>query len=188
MHHGWPPPQLGRTVRGTTVCALAVAALLTAAGCSTYDESAGTFTLTATGGLQVATHGSARAYHSAPLSSVASEYLIALDLDSASPPLRGFSALVIVTEERPIGNGRFIDSSTRPTRLSNTLTTASVGLQVPSGAVSEWDTDSATVDFKAVRGRHAVAGDFELYVNCDHCDPPKKGLHAVLHGSFETHD
>lgn len=116
-------------------------------------------------------------------------YLIALDVDSASPPLDGFSALVIETEKHPIGHRRFIDvTTTRPTLPSDARATAWVDLSVPSGAVSEWDTDSATVDFKPVRGRHAVAGDFVLWVNCSHCTPPKKGLHAVLYGSFGTHD
>jgi hypothetical protein len=164
---------------------LAAAALFSSAACWKYDESRGTFKLTATGGIVIETRGRVRAFHTAMLSDMGPSYLISLEVDSASPPLSGFSALVIETQERPTGNVRFIHASAG---MKGEPRTASVGLNVPSGFVSEWDTDSAIVEFKAVRGRHAVAGAFVLYVNCDHCDPPKKGAHSVLRGSFETHD
>jgi hypothetical protein len=183
---GLPPRRCPRSFGAAAVRTLTVATLLSMAACWEYDESEGTFTLTATGGLEIVTHGRVRASHSPLLSDSGPDYLIALDVDSASPPLPGFSAVIIVTEARPTDNVRFVDAS--GVRPSNEEKTADVLLGVPSGVSIEWDTDSATVDFKAVPGRHAVAGDFVLYVNCDHCGPPKKGAHAVLRGSFNTHD
>jgi hypothetical protein len=119
------------------------------------------------------------------LSSLADEYLIEMSVDSASPPVPGFGPLFIVTERRPVGNVRFVHSSTGPSDFSKT---ARVTVLASRGSAALWDTDSATVDFRTASGRHAVAGDFNLYMNCDHCDPPLKGAHAVVRGRFATHD
>jgi hypothetical protein len=152
------------TLVPSTIRALTVSAFLGAAACSTYDESEGTFVLSASGGLDAVTRGRVRAYYLPVLNSTANAFLIVLELDSASPPLVGFNALNIMTEQRPTDNARYVHSLTGP---SDAMKTALVGLSEPSGVTIEWDTDSATVDFKTVRGRHGVAGDFTLYLSCD---------------------
>ncbi len=165
--------------------AVAVAALFATLGCSAYDESKGTFTLTASGDLDVVTHGPVSAYHLPILSSIADEYHIVLDVDSASPPFQGFHAVMIATASRVASDVRFVHTSAQP---SNADRTANVDLLPHSGSSDAWLADSATVNFKSVRGHHAVAGDFTLYVNCKFCEPAKRGAHAVLRGSFQTHD
>lgn len=156
-------------------------ALLTSTACWVYDESEGTFSLHATGGLVVATEGRARAFHDTQWSGAG--YIIALDVDSASPPLPGFSALVIATRARPAAAGRFVDSPS----VRNAGNEVSIGLNTPSDVSTEWLTDSGIVDFKRPSGRHAVGGDFVAYLTCARCNDGK-GLRAILRGQFQTHD
>jgi hypothetical protein len=157
-----------------------VSFLLTA-GCRTRDASQGWFKLVASGGIEAAIHGRAMAYESTDLSGLG--YVIALDIAHASPPIKGFTDLVISTAVHPDGEVRFVHSSTAP---NNTNKTSWVTLDTPSGADSEWSTDSGTVDFKNASGPHAVAGEFTVHLSCERCGPEHMGSHAVLQGSFET--
>lgn len=172
-----------RIWRGALLRVLSVAGFVSLDACWPTDASQGTFNLTATGGIEIVSHGTVSAQRPNDLTGIG--YSIDLDVANGTPPMTGFLNLGIATEKRPIGDVRFVDGSRWP---NNAEKTAWIVLGRPSGMDVDWLTDSGSVDFKRVPGRHAVAGEFVAYMSCPRCGPGNTPSRAVLRGNFETRD
>lgn len=172
-----------RLVRTIAPRALAVLGIASFSACLTYDQTEGSFNVSASGGIATVSRGRAVAYQYTDLSGVG--YNIALDLANASPPMNRFTHLIISTRKRPNGGVRFVHTSASPNEAKKS---AWITLATPSGTTVEWLTDSGTIDFKRTNSHHGVAGDFVAYLSCPRCGPGNTRSRAVLRGNFETRD
>jgi hypothetical protein len=158
-----------------------ILALASLAACLTHDQTEGTFSPSATGGIRITNRGRAAASEHTDATGVG--YDIALDLSTASPPVNGFTRLIISTAKRPRGEARYVHAQGAP---NDAKKTAWITLGTPAGTTAEWLTDSGTIDFRRTDHRHAVAGEFIAYLTCGRCGPEHSALHTVLRGRFET--
>jgi len=174
---------LGGRQRRLAVCLL----LVVVSACSEREKSNGTYTLTGEGGLQLAMHGPAVASYEPLLSGYSGgDFNVALDLGGGTPPLAGFSYLVIWPKTRP-APGSVYSSGRGDRDTTDGRKRARIAIGEASGAVLSWLSDSGTVEFTA-SDRHGLAGTVVLFLHCRACSPTNGAASAVLRGSFLTRD
>ena len=167
----------GRAQRAAANCVGFLTAVLMAA-CGEREASNGTFELTTSGGVAMATHGSAHAAYASRWSN--GEYFVSFDVATADPPHPYDFVLYMPKVPRPgphpvVGSGR----------LSGDQVHGLFSLE--SDDTTNWVLDSGVVNFVAVRGDGGIGGDFTLHANCDRCGPGGTRSHTVLTGRFGTH-
>jgi hypothetical protein len=167
-----------RAQQAAANCAGLLAVVLIAS-CGKREASNGTFELTTSGGVTMATRGTAHAAYASEWSN--GEFFVSFDLATADPPHPEYDlALYMPKVPRPgahpvVGSGRVSGDQVHGV------------FSLESDDATNWLLDSGVVNFVPVQSAHGVAGDFTVHANCARCGPRGTPSHTVLTGRFETH-